>query len=75
MTLKLPRTHVKPLNRFGAAFLFKLSSQEVVNMLLWEAFQPNAVETYARLPNLATNAARLDFILPIISNIHHLSNH
>jgi hypothetical protein len=64
--LKITKTHVQPLTNFGAAFPFKLLSQEAVNMLLWEAFQPEVIQKYARLPNLATNATRLDF---------HIGNH
>lgn len=59
--LEIEKTHVQPLNDFGAAFPFKLLSKEAVNMLLWEALQPQVIDGYARLPNLATGATRLDF--------------
>ncbi|AWU74264.1 hypothetical protein CAS74_004237 [Pichia kudriavzevii] len=59
--LNIHKTHVKPINDFGAVFPFKLLSQEAVDMLLWEAFQPAIIEQHARLPNLATQATRLDF--------------
>lgn len=64
--LKITKTHVEPLNNFGAAFPFKLLSNEAVNMLLWEALQPNVIEEHARLPNFSKNATRLDF---------HIGNH
>lgn len=59
--LNIDKTHIKPINNFGAAFPFELLSKEAVNMLLWEAFQPDVIEKHARLPNLATSATRLDF--------------
>lgn len=59
--LQIEKTHLEPLNNFGAVFPFKLLSQEAVNMLLWEALQPQIIENYARIPNHATGNTRLDF--------------
>ena len=59
--LNITKTHVPVVTEFGAAFPFPLLSEEAVNMLMYEAFQPDVIEKYARLPNLATNATRLDF--------------
>ncbi|GMG20153.1 unnamed protein product [Ambrosiozyma monospora] len=59
--LKITKTHVPPLSDFGAAFPFPLISEEAVNIMLWEGFQPHVLEKWARLPNLATGANRLDF--------------
>ncbi|KAH3662588.1 hypothetical protein OGAPHI_005840 [Ogataea philodendri] len=59
--LNINRTRVPKVCEFGAAFPFPLISQEAVDMLLWEAMLPEVIEEYARLPNLATNATRLDF--------------
>lgn len=59
--LNITKTHIEPINNFGAAFPFKLLSQEAVNMLLWEALQPEVIENYSRLPNLSKNITRLDF--------------
>lgn len=62
--LDITKTHIETLNNFGAAFPFKLLSEEAVNMMLWEAL--TNVDNHARLPNLATGATRLDF---------HIGNH
>ncbi|KAG0680846.1 hypothetical protein C6P42_004638 [Pichia californica] len=59
--LNISKTHIDPINNFGAAFPFELLSSEAVNMLLWEAFQPEVIENYSRLPNLSKDATRLDF--------------
>lgn len=59
--LSISKTHVPRVTDFGAAFPFPLLSEEAVNMLLYEAFQPDCIDKYARLPNLATGATRLDF--------------
>lgn len=59
--LKISKTHVPKVTDFGAAFPFPLISEEAVDMILYEAFQPDVIEDYARLPNLATGATRLDF--------------
>lgn len=61
--LKIHKTHIPRINNFGAAFPFKLLSQEAVNLLLWEALQPKVLEQHARLPNpsLSKNSTRLDF--------------
>ncbi|KAG0687167.1 hypothetical protein C6P40_002774 [Pichia californica] len=57
--LEIEKTHIKPLNNFGATFPFKLLSEEAIDMLIWEAL--TTIDTNGRLPNLATNATRLDF--------------
>lgn len=59
--LKINKTHVPKVTEFGAAFPFPLLSTEAVDMILYEALQPQVVDKYGRLPNLATNATRLDF--------------
>lgn len=59
--LKIEKTHIPRVTDFGAAFPFPLLSQEAVDMLIYEAFQPHIIEKYARSPNLATKATRLDF--------------
>lgn len=59
--LKINKTHVPKVTDFGAAYPFPLLSEEAVDMILYEAFQPHVIEKYARLPNLAINATRLDF--------------
>lgn len=59
--LNIDKTHIAPINTFGAAFPFKLLSQEAVNMLIWEAVQKKVIENLGRLPNLATDNTRLDF--------------
>ncbi|GMM30497.1 hypothetical protein DAMA08_032420 [Martiniozyma asiatica (nom. inval.)] len=59
--LNINKTHVKPMNDFGAVFPFELLTQEAIDVILWEALQPDVLENDARLPNLATNATRLDF--------------
>ncbi|GMM32050.1 hypothetical protein DAMA08_047950 [Martiniozyma asiatica (nom. inval.)] len=59
--LKITKTHVPKVSNFGAAFPFPLISQEAVDMLLYEAFKPEIIDKFARLPNLATGATRLDF--------------
>lgn len=55
------KIHVPRVTDFGAAFSFPLLSEEAVNMVLYEAFQPNVIDKFGRLPNLATKATRLDF--------------
>ncbi|KAG0684641.1 hypothetical protein C6P42_000036 [Pichia californica] len=59
--LNINKTHVPKVTDFGAAFPFPLLSPEAVDMILYESFQPQIIDKYARLPNLATNATRLDF--------------
>ena len=59
--LKINKTHVPRVTDFGAAFPFPLLSSEAVDMVLYEALQPEIIEDYARLPNLAKGATRLDF--------------
>lgn len=59
--LNIKKTHVPRVTNFGAAFPFPLISQDAIDMILYEALQPNVIDKFARLPNLATNATRLDF--------------
>ncbi|KAG7818175.1 hypothetical protein KL920_002876 [Ogataea angusta] len=59
--LNIKKTRVKPVTDFAAAFPFPLISQEAVDMLLWEALQPEVLRDYARVPNLSKGANRLDF--------------
>lgn len=59
--LNINKTHVPKVTDFGAAYPFPLLSEEAVNMILYEAMQSHIIDKYARLPNLATNATRLDF--------------
>lgn len=59
--LQIEKTHIDPLCNFGAAFPFKLLSQEAVNMLLYECLREEVIDNYARLPNFATDSTRLDF--------------
>lgn len=59
--LNITKTHVPRMSDFGAAFPFPLLSQEAVDMILWESLQESVIEDFARLPNLATKATRLDF--------------
>lgn len=59
--LHIKKTHTPRVTDFGAAFPFPLLTQEAVDMLLYEGFQSEVLDLFARLPNLATNATRLDF--------------
>lgn len=59
--LNIDKTHLPPINNFGAAFPFKLLSQEAVNMLIWEALRSEVIENHGRMPNLAKCNTRLDF--------------
>jgi hypothetical protein len=68
--LQIFKTHVPKVTDFGAAFPFPLLSNEAVNMLLYEALQPEVIDKFARLPNLATNATRLDFHVGGHANTH-----
>ncbi|ODV83670.1 hypothetical protein CANARDRAFT_29891 [[Candida] arabinofermentans NRRL YB-2248] len=63
--LGITKTRTAPISGFAAAHPFPLISQEAVDMMLWEAFQPNVIENYARLPNsgLSKGTTRLDFHL------------
>lgn len=58
--LKINKTHTKPINNFGAVFPFKIINKEAVNMLLWEAFQPEVLEAHGRVPNAKYGTTRLD---------------
>ncbi|ONH72981.1 hypothetical protein BOH78_3501 [Pichia kudriavzevii] len=59
--LKIKKTHVPRVSNFGAALPFPLLSEEAVDMILYEAFQDEVIDDFARLPNLAVNSTRLDF--------------
>lgn len=68
--LGIMKTHVPKVTDFGAAFPFPLITDEAVNMLLYEALQPEVLDKFARLPNLATDATRLDFHIGGHSDTH-----
>ncbi|TID29823.1 hypothetical protein CANINC_001572 [Pichia inconspicua] len=59
--LNIHKTHVPRVTDFGAAYPFPLISEEAVDMILYEALQDDVIDDFARLPNLATGATRLDF--------------
>lgn len=59
--LNIQKTHVPRVTDFGAAYPFPLISEEAVDMILYEALQDEVIDDFARLPNLATGATRLDF--------------
>ncbi|ODV83669.1 hypothetical protein CANARDRAFT_202714 [[Candida] arabinofermentans NRRL YB-2248] len=57
------KTRTAPVCDFAAAYPFPLISQECADMLLWELFQPDVIDKWARLTNagLSKGATRLDF--------------
>lgn len=59
--LNIHKTHVPRVTNFGAAYPFPLISQEAVDMIIYEAMQDNVLDDFARIPNLAKDATRLDF--------------
>ncbi|ODV83671.1 hypothetical protein CANARDRAFT_29892 [[Candida] arabinofermentans NRRL YB-2248] len=61
--LGILKMRTAPISGFGAAHPFPLINQEAVDMILWESFQPEVIEKWARLPNkgLSKGTTRLDF--------------
>ncbi|ODV83663.1 hypothetical protein CANARDRAFT_29879 [[Candida] arabinofermentans NRRL YB-2248] len=59
--LHITKTRMKPVSDFAAAYPFPLISQEAADMILWEAFQPEVLDRYGRVPNLSKDITRLDF--------------
>ncbi|KAG7905151.1 hypothetical protein KL906_005334 [Ogataea polymorpha] len=61
--LGITKTHTKPINNFGATYPFPLLTEEAIDIMKWEAFQPQIVKKYARLtnPDFSLKTNRHDF--------------